>query len=173
MHSAKENAAQLPMMPARTFPPVQKTPVAPMSQPGLEQPTLDAITAYTNNMQASVASYRNAMQTLLVQHSEQCSAMIAMQQQYITEREALHHRQMKELIDSFQCRYQHLEAHLTAEQMENFRRYMEVMQGDLDLWSADTVADEGQISAASIKDFLSEPAAEDITPFAFGAEVEE
>jgi uncharacterized protein (DUF2384 family) len=80
---------------------------------------------------------------------------------------------MQELIDSFQCRYQHLEAHLTAEQMENFRRYMEVMQGDLDLWSADTVADEGQISAASIKDFLSEPAAEDITPFAFGAEVEE
>jgi len=49
---------------------------------------------------------------------------------------------------------------------------MEVMQGDLDLWSADTVADEGPISAASIKDFMSESGAEDITPFAFGAEVE-
>lgn len=159
------------MPPTHTFPPVQDTLAAPIFQPGtgIDQATLDSITAYTVNMQASVASYRNAMQAVFFEHSEQCNAMIAMQQKYITERESLHHRQMQELIDTFHCRYEALEAQLTAEQMQNFREYMKTMQGDLDLWPSDAA----EISKHSIEDFLNGPTTEEIPCFEFSTPVEE
>lgn len=128
-----------------------------MSQATVDQNTLDAITAYTIQMEVSLNSHRNAIQALFVEHCSQCSALIAMQQQYITERESLHNKQMQDLIDSFQLRYQVLEAQLTAEQMQNFRHYMTTMQGDLDLWSSveDALVDANPISTASIEDFLN------------------
>jgi hypothetical protein len=142
-----------------------------MPQPAIDQRTIQAIHDYSSNMAASAASYRDAMQSVLAEQSMQASTLIAMLQQYIIDREELHQQQTKDLISSFQHRYEYLEAQLTADQMDSFRRYMKEAQAGLDLWQDDE-CDAAAISLESIKDFMATPESTETPPLASPGEIQ-
>jgi hypothetical protein len=95
-------------------------------------------------MKATVDAYKRDVDILFAAHCAQTSALIAMQHQYIATNDALHEQQMRDLTSSFNVRYQHLEAELTAEHVHNFRGRMSDAQAGLDLWAdTDVFADVG------------------------------
>lgn len=153
-----------------TFPPLQK-----QSAPARIDPdTLEAIRAYSSNMSASVNAFQGSIQALFDDHCTQTSTLIAMQQRYITDREALHQQQMQDIVDAFQRRCADLEAQLNAEQLQNFMRYVKDSDaaGDLDLWQNPDESAAAPISLESIEDFMAPPAAEDAAPLALLGETQ-
>jgi hypothetical protein len=157
---------------ARAFPLLQKTLASRNPQPHVDEHLLQAIEAYTSAMTASVDAYKRDMQALFAEHSAHTSALIAMQQQYISDKNTLHEQQMQDLINSFQLRYEHLESQLTAEQMHNFRRHMKEAYCGLDLWDdANDASGSGACSMQSIHDFMQAEPPEDIPPFSFPGEM--
>lgn len=158
------------MLCTHTPPPLQNKPATARIDPD----TLEAIRAYSSNMSASVNAFQGSIQALFDDHCTQTSTLIAMQQRYITDREALHQQQMQDIVDALQRRCAELEAQLTAEQMENFMRRVKDSDaaGGLDLWQDPDESTATPISLESIEDFMAPPAAEDAAPLALLGETQ-
>ena len=157
----------MPRNPLQNFMLCTHTPPSLQIQPAaarIDPDTLEAIRAYSSNMRASVNAFQGSIQTLFDDHCAQTSTLIAIQQRYISDREALHQQQMQDIVDAFQRRCAELEAQLSAEQMQNFRRYVKDSDaaGGLDLWQDPDENAAAPISLESIEHFMAPPAAEEL-----------
>jgi len=158
------------MLPARTFPLLQQTLARRNPHPEINQHTLQAIHSYVSGMTASIAAYKRDIETLFAEYFTQTSALLAMQQKYIIDKDALHQQHTQELITSFHLRYEQLEAQLTTEQMRSFTRQMQEAHAGLDIWD-DANDSIGACSTDTIHAFMQDDPAEDVPNLTFPGDI--